>query len=237
MRVSVRVHGPKGHRDVEMIVDTGATYTKLSPSLARELGITPRGAIETTLADGRKSKAGLTNAVVECYHSKKRVPVIIQEGDILLLGATTLKALRLRVNPVDGKLEPTSLYVSRAGWLLVYVALFFGLSLFTYYADSQNGTLLGDYYIGKFVLVVLGAQVPIPLIVYSLVFALVIFIPVRILGWGVSQALMKHYAKGILAFILLVLIVGFAVSYSPYQTLIPPTSVFYHDVQGILNSL
>jgi predicted aspartyl protease len=109
--VTVRLHGPKGHRDVEMLVDTGALYTKLSPSLARELGITPNEVVKVKLADGSSREAGLADAVVEYGPSKRAVTVLVGPGDNLLLGVTTLEALRLKVNPVDGTLEPAGPYL------------------------------------------------------------------------------------------------------------------------------
>jgi predicted aspartyl protease len=108
--VTVRLHGPKGHRDVEMLVDTGALYTKLSPSLARELGITPNEVIKVKLADGSR-EVSLADAVVEYGPSKRAVTVLVGPGDKLLLGVTTLEALRLKVNPVDGSLEPATPYL------------------------------------------------------------------------------------------------------------------------------
>ena len=104
-RVSVRVHGTKGYRDVEMLVDTGALYTKISPALARELGITPNEVIKVRLADGTAREASLADAVIECGPSKRAVTVLVGPGDDPLLGVTTLEALRLKVNPVDGTLE------------------------------------------------------------------------------------------------------------------------------------
>ena len=110
-RVMVRVHGTKGHRDVEMLVDTGSLYTKLSPLLARELGITPDEVINVRLADGTTREASLADAVIEYGPSKRAVTVLVGPGDSLLLGVTTLEALRLKVNPVDGTLEPTIPYL------------------------------------------------------------------------------------------------------------------------------
>jgi len=109
--VTVRLHGSKGYKDVEMLVDTGALYTKVAPSLARELGITPNEVIEVKLADGSSGEASLADAVVEYGPSKRAVTVLVGPGDKLLLGVTTLEALRLKVNPVDGTLEPAPPYL------------------------------------------------------------------------------------------------------------------------------
>jgi predicted aspartyl protease len=110
-RATVRVHGTKGSRDVEMLVDTGALYTKLSPSLARALGITPNEVIKVSLADGTTREASLADAVIEYGPSKRAVTVLVGPGDAPLLGVTTLEALRLKVNPVEGTLEPTTPYL------------------------------------------------------------------------------------------------------------------------------
>jgi clan AA aspartic protease len=110
-RVTVRLHGPKGHKDVEMLVDTGALYTKVSPSLARELGITPNEVVKVELADGSRREASLADAVVEYGPSKRAVTVLVGPGDKMLLGVTTLEALRLKINPVDGRLESAPPYL------------------------------------------------------------------------------------------------------------------------------
>ena len=105
--VKIRLHGKKGHRDVEMLVDTGAIYTKISTSLARDIGVVPDEAVKMRLADGSVCDAGVDEAVVEFGDNAKRtIPVLVGPGETLLLGVTTLEILRLKVNPVDGKLEP-----------------------------------------------------------------------------------------------------------------------------------
>jgi predicted aspartyl protease len=109
-RAKVRVHGTKGHRDLEMLVDTEALYTKLSPSLARELGITPDGVIKVRLADGT-SRGKLGERCDRIWPIEESSDRAGRSGDLLLLGVTTLEALRLKVNPVDGKLEPTIPYL------------------------------------------------------------------------------------------------------------------------------
>ena len=110
--VSVRLHGKKDHRDVEMLVDTGAIYTKISTSLAREISVVPDEAVKMRLADGSVCDAGVGEARVEYGHKAIRtVPVLVGPGDQLLLGVTTLEILRLKVNPIDGKLEPFIPYV------------------------------------------------------------------------------------------------------------------------------
>lgn len=105
-RVTVRLHGEIRSEDVEMLVDTGALYTKVSPSLARKLGIVPNEVVKVKLADGSIKEAGLADARVEFGSSRRAIPVLVGPGDELLLGVTTLEILRLKVNPVTRSLEP-----------------------------------------------------------------------------------------------------------------------------------
>ncbi len=52
-------------RPVRLLVDTGATYLSLPPSLAEELGLRVEGEAELTLADGRTVMAGMALAWLE----------------------------------------------------------------------------------------------------------------------------------------------------------------------------
>jgi predicted aspartyl protease len=110
-RVKVRLHGQSGHADVEMLVDTGALYTMVSPASARQLGIVPNETIQVKLADGSLREAGLADATIEYGTSLRAIPVLVGPGDDLLLGVTTLETLRLKVNPVTNLLEPVEPYL------------------------------------------------------------------------------------------------------------------------------
>jgi predicted aspartyl protease len=113
--VEVRLHGKSVYRDAEMLVDTGAIYPKLSSSLAREIGVVPDEAVKMRLADGSICDAGVGEATVEYGRAPARtIPVLVGPGEQLLLGVTTLEILRLKVNPVDGKLESYIPYVFAA---------------------------------------------------------------------------------------------------------------------------
>ncbi len=110
-RVRARLHGTKGYRDLEMLVDTGATYTKIPESLAKELGIVPDEVVRVKLGDGSLRDASLGDARIEYGASKRAITVLIGPGDEVLFGVTALEALRLKVNPMTGKLEPFTPYL------------------------------------------------------------------------------------------------------------------------------
>ena len=106
-RVSVLLHGPRGHAEVEMLVDTGATVTKIPVSIANRLGIFPAYQAEVQLADGRVVERGESEAQVELDGRRRTIPVLIgPDKEEPLLGLTTLEILKLKVNPVTQRLEP-----------------------------------------------------------------------------------------------------------------------------------
>jgi len=99
----IRINGPKKSAVIRAVVDTGATNTVLSESLARELGIKPTDADEVILANGVVDKVGISSAEVELQGVKRTVPVYVYKDN--LIGLTTLEAAGFRVNPVTQELE------------------------------------------------------------------------------------------------------------------------------------
>ncbi|MDA4121805.1 MAG: retroviral-like aspartic protease family protein [Thaumarchaeota archaeon] len=102
----VKVYGPLGSSDVEMLADTGSTLTKIDESTAKRLGITPTGSAVVELADGTDRERGLAEAKVEIMGNKATVMILIgPDGEEPLLGLTSLGSLRLKVNPIKRQLE------------------------------------------------------------------------------------------------------------------------------------
>jgi aspartyl protease family protein len=106
-RVVVKMHGPKGHVDVEMVADTGATLTTVPETVADEIGLVRTGRATVKLADG--SHRTVDSAVAEVEIRGDRAPVRVFIGpasQVALLGLTSLETLGLKVNPVERRLEP-----------------------------------------------------------------------------------------------------------------------------------
>ncbi len=109
-RVVARVQGPSGDADVEMLADTGSTFTKIGESLARKLGIEPTGSVVVELADGTDRERRIAEAKIEMTGNTATVMLPIgPDGEEPLLGLTTLESLRLKVNPIKRRLEPAKL--------------------------------------------------------------------------------------------------------------------------------
>ncbi len=107
MRLSSLDHGSP--RDIEAMVDTGATYTMLPGNLLKELGIEPTDQAVFELADQRMVEMDMGEARVTIDGKSVITLVVFAEDDApALLGAYTLEGLRLGVDPVNQRLVPTN---------------------------------------------------------------------------------------------------------------------------------
>ncbi len=106
--VRVKVYGPAGSVELEMLVDTGATFTKIPEPIASEIGLKADELIEVRLSDGSIRRRGFTEAKIEVEGIKRTVPIAIgPEGEEPLLGYTALEILQPKVDPVTRTLERT----------------------------------------------------------------------------------------------------------------------------------
>lgn len=98
---------PKVKEEVEFLVDSGAVYSVVPTPILKRLGIKRLATEEFRLADGstiRRKKGGAL------FRYQKRIGVadVIfgEEGDSNLLGALTLEALGLSLDPLKRELRP-----------------------------------------------------------------------------------------------------------------------------------
>ena len=94
---------------VESLVDTGATFTTIPANIGERLKLQPVTKRRVRTADG-KVELLESYLLIEVLDEKTTTPVLISEGlDSVLIGALTLEALALKVDPRTGKLEKTEL--------------------------------------------------------------------------------------------------------------------------------
>ncbi len=106
-RVGITVSNREGtlSRDVEALVDTGAFYSLLPSGVLTELGITPTRTRTLNFADGRRIEMPVGEAMVEYAGDQISTYVVFgPENARPLLGAYTLEALALQVDPLKGEL-------------------------------------------------------------------------------------------------------------------------------------
>lgn len=98
---------PDVTKTVECLIDSGAVYSVIPTPLLEELGIKPISEEEFRLANGT---AITRKKGIALYRYEKRVGgadvIFGEEGDSQLLGAMTLEALGLSLDPLKRELNP-----------------------------------------------------------------------------------------------------------------------------------
>src|SRR5688572_22202950 len=98
-------------REIDFIVDTGATFPVIPRSTAEELGIAPVERKAFTPADGRSVVRDIAWAGITYDGQSAPVRLVIGErDDPSRLGALALEALGLEVDPIAKILKPATLY-------------------------------------------------------------------------------------------------------------------------------
>ena len=111
----VRIRGTR-EATVRMLVDTGATFSVIPPTLARAIGISrPRRTVSVRLADGRQLRLGADIAIVQIDGREAPATILVGKVDEPILGVETLEALGLTVDPRRKRLSPSRPYAVRLG--------------------------------------------------------------------------------------------------------------------------
>ena len=97
------------YANVDALVDTGSSYSSMPESLLDDLGIEREETRQFELADNRVVEYQLGEARVRIEGREKTVPVMFAPDDTMpLVGATTLEALGLGINPLAEALVPVN---------------------------------------------------------------------------------------------------------------------------------
>lgn len=102
---------PHKKRECEFLVDSGAVYSVVPEELLKSLGIKPVATQEFTLANGEMIKKPIGNAYFQYKNSLRAAPVVFGEKGIFLLGATTLEALGMILDPIRRELKPLPMFL------------------------------------------------------------------------------------------------------------------------------
>jgi clan AA aspartic protease len=98
---------PKTTEKIELLVDSGAIYSVVPQRILKKLGIKPLAIEEFRLADGSKIRRKKGIALFRYGERAGGADVIFgQTGDSRLLGALTLEALGLSLDPLRRELKP-----------------------------------------------------------------------------------------------------------------------------------
>lgn len=110
-RITVEIGDPQGQRfePVEMLVDTGATFTKAPRELLEGLGVPVESAYTAELADGSRIERTRGRTMIRLQGREYPTPVTFGEaGEPSLLGAMALEDAMLAVDPHSQRLIPVN---------------------------------------------------------------------------------------------------------------------------------
>ena len=98
---------PEVTEKLEFLIDSGAIYSVVPIPILEKLGIKPITEQEFRLADGSKIRRKKGGALFKRENRVGVADVIFgEEGDSILLGAFTLEALGLSLDPLRRELKP-----------------------------------------------------------------------------------------------------------------------------------
>ncbi len=109
--MTVETGDPHGQRfePVEMLVDTGATFTKAPRDLLERLGVPVESAYTAKLADGSRIERTRGRTMIRLQGKEYPTPVTFgEEGEQSLLGAMALEDAMLAVDPYSKRLTPVN---------------------------------------------------------------------------------------------------------------------------------
>ena len=97
---------PKKMRECEFLVDSGAVYSVVPQNVLKGLGIKPISFQEFILANGEIIKRPIGNAYFGYEGKIRAAPVVFGDKGIFLLGATTIEAFGMILDPIRRELKP-----------------------------------------------------------------------------------------------------------------------------------
>jgi aspartyl protease family protein len=96
---------PDYTEELSLLVDTGATLSRIPRTILEKLGIKAFSRLPFTLADGRRLERDTTAVLLIIDGRKAPVQVAFgEEGEEAVLGATSLEGLGFMVDPIGEKL-------------------------------------------------------------------------------------------------------------------------------------
>ena len=100
-------------REIEALIDTGASYSLLPASILQDMGVVPESEANFRLANGGRITLPLGGMRARIDGVSGVIPVVFGPEDATpLIGMVTLEILRLAVDPVNQTLFPVDAYLT-----------------------------------------------------------------------------------------------------------------------------
>ncbi|MYC30385.1 MAG: hypothetical protein F4X65_09880 [Chloroflexi bacterium] len=111
VEVTIAVGDPQGNHfeELEVLVDTGATFTKVPRELLEKLEVPVERSALSELANGRTVSRDIGLITIRLEGQELLTPVIFgEQGERPLLGVIALEDALLDVDATHGRLAPTN---------------------------------------------------------------------------------------------------------------------------------
>lgn len=97
---------PRGSKlERRFLVDSGATYSVIPEDELKQLGIEPDKQQKFILANGQEITKQIGEARFKYQDHQRTAPVVFGDPGVYLIGATTLEAMGLILDPLNRKLK------------------------------------------------------------------------------------------------------------------------------------
>ncbi|MDI6641119.1 MAG: aspartyl protease family protein [Elusimicrobiota bacterium] len=107
--LKVKVFNPgntQKSKEYEFLVDSGALYSVMPRKVLQNLGIKPTFYQEFILANGESAKWPVGNILFGYKGKIVGAPVVFGDEKVFLVGATTIEALGMTLDPIRRELKP-----------------------------------------------------------------------------------------------------------------------------------
>jgi len=111
---------PQKGKEFEFLVDSGALYSVIPHKILKALGIKPTSTQEFILANGEMIKKPIGNAYFQYRKMIRAAPVVFGVEGIYLLGATTIEAFGMILDPINRELKPLPMVLIKSHKTLAY---------------------------------------------------------------------------------------------------------------------
>jgi aspartyl protease family protein len=124
VKTKIRVSSPdepSRYAQLELSTDTKANFTLIPRETIEQIGAVADTRFKLRIANGKLIEREGSTVWIEVDGKGYRVPVIVgEEGDVPVLGVTTLEIPGLEVDPVTKKLKPADYLLLRVAQEVIF---------------------------------------------------------------------------------------------------------------------
>ncbi|RZN34053.1 MAG: hypothetical protein EFT35_09890 [Methanophagales archaeon ANME-1-THS] len=107
--VKAKIAG-KGEREVDLLIDTGSTYTWIDKAILQAIGVERKAKHKFKTIEGKIVERDIGEAKIKVENKEtSTITVFAEPEDAKVLGVYALEGLMLEFDPASGKLKPSEI--------------------------------------------------------------------------------------------------------------------------------